>query len=325
MNRSPASTDTLLEMQRRMLRIRRFDEAATRLLQRGEMAGVLHNTTGQEAGVVGACMALLDGDLQVGGHRNHGYPIARGADLEALMAEVLGKAGELHPIAPAVGALFSSAILGSGLPVAVGTALTSKVKRTGAVTIAVFGEGASNEGATHEAMNLASIWRLPIVFICENNGYAVTVAASYSLSVKDVADRAAGYGMPGVIVADGGDPVAVLEAVGEAVERARGGGGPSLVEIKTYRTVDHAENLPSQPYRDEAEVEHWRARDPIDRMRARLLEAGVAETQLSELEAAVEARLAAAVEYALAAPYPEQGELWNGMYADERLNSAAAW
>jgi pyruvate dehydrogenase E1 component alpha subunit len=249
------------------------------------------------------------------------------------MAEVLGKAsgvcegkaGELHLIAPAVGALFSSAILGSGLPVAVGTALTSKVKRTGGVTVAIFGEGAANEGATHEAMNLAAIWRLPIVFVCENNGYAVTVAASYSLSVADVADRAAGYGMPGTVVADGADPVAVLDAVAEAVERARGGDGPSVVEIKTYRTVDHAENLPSQPYRDEAEVESWRARDPIDRLRARLAADGVAEDELRELERAVEADVAAAVEYALAAPYPEPNALWHGMYADERLNGAAIW
>lgn len=316
-----------------MLRIRRFDEAATRLLHRGEMAGVLHLTTGQEAGVVGTCMALEPRDVQIGGHRNHGHPIARGADLGELMAEVLGKAtgvckgkaGELHLIAPSVGALFSSAILGSGLPVAVGTALTSKVKRTGAVTVAVFGEGASNEGATHEAMNLASIWRLPIVFICENNGYAVTVPATYSLSVTDVAARAAGYGMPGVIVADGGDPAAVHEAVGAAVERARGGDGPSLVEIKTYRTVDHAENLPSQPYRDEQEVESWRARDPIDRLRARLVEQGVDEEDLRALEEGVDAAVAAAVEGALAAPYPGPEALWQDMYADERLNHASAW
>jgi pyruvate dehydrogenase E1 component alpha subunit len=328
-----ASPQTLLEMQRLMLRIRRFDEAAARLLRRGEMAGVLHNTTGQEAGVVGTCMALRPGDLQIGGHRNHGHPIARGADLNVLMAEVLGKesgvcqgrAGELHLIAPAVGALFSSAILGSGLPVAVGTALTSQIKRTGAVTAAIFGEGAANEGATHEAMNLAAIWRLPIVFVCENNGYAVTVAATYSLSVADVAARAVGYGMPGLVVADGGDPAAVLEAVAGAVERARGGGGPSLVEIKTYRTVDHAENLPSQPYRDEAEVERWRARDPIDRMRARLVTDGVAEDELRELEHSVEAEVAAAVEFALAARYPEPEELWSAMYADERLNGADAW
>ena len=323
----------LLEMQRQMLRIRRFDEAATRLLQRGEMAGVLHLTTGQEAGVVGTCLALRPHDVQIGGHRNHGHPIARGAHLGPLMAEVLGKAsgvckgkaGELHLIDPAVGALFSSAILGSGLPVAVGTALTSKVKKTGAVTIAVFGDGASNEGATHESMNLASIWRLPIVFVCENNGYAVTVPASYSLAIADVAQRAAGYGMPGEVVRDGGDPAAVRETVSAAVERAREGGGPSLVEIKTYRTVDHAENLPSQPYRDEREVEQWRARDPLDRMRARLLETGAPAEALAELEAAVEAEVEAAVAFALAAPHPEPAALWQDMYADERLNAPGAW
>ncbi len=326
------SAAELHEMLRRMLLIRRFEEEATRLLKLGKMPGVLHNTTGQEAEVVGTCMALEPHDYVLVTHRDHGHPIARGADIGPLMAEVLGKAtgvckgrgGEMHLIEPKVGVLFGSAILGSGLPVAVGTALTSQMKRTGQVTLATFGDGASNEGAVHESMNLAAIWRLPIVFVCENNGYAVTVPASYSLAIADVADRAAGYGIPGQVVV-GDDPVAVRDVVRTAVERARGGLGPSLVEIKTYRTVDHAENLPSQPYRSEDEVEEWRTRDPVVTVRARLGAEGATEAQLEALEASVEEEIAAAVAFALESPDPDPASLWDDMYVDPRLNQPTAW
>jgi pyruvate dehydrogenase E1 component alpha subunit len=326
---SPA---TMVEMWRRMVRIRRFEEEATQLLRQGRMPGVLHNTTGQEAEVVGSCMALDARDYVMATHRDHGHPIARGAALGPLLAEILGKAtgvcggkgGEMHLIDPSVGVIFGSAILGSGLPVAVGTALTSQLKKTGRVTLATFGDGASNEGAVHEAMNLAAIWKLPIVFVCENNGYAVTVPTSYALPVADIADRAAGYGMPGPIV-DGSDPVVVHTVVGAALERARGGGGPSLVEVKTYRTVDHAENLPSQPYRSDDEVDGWRSRDPIVTFRDRLLAEGAAsEGSLEELAASVEEELSAAVEFALTSPDPDPETLWADMYVDPRLNTASA-
>jgi acetoin:2,6-dichlorophenolindophenol oxidoreductase subunit alpha len=319
---------TLLEMWRRMLRIRRFDEEATTMLRLGELPGVLHLTTGQEAAVVGACMALAPGDYVIGTHRNHGHPIGLGADLKPLMAEVLGKAtgvckgkaGELHLIAPDVGAIFSSAILGSGVPMAVGTALTSKTKRTGRVTLVTFGDGASNEGAVHESMNLAAIWRLPVVFVCENNGYSVTVPATYAVSVADVADRAAGYGMPGHVV-DGSDPVAVGAMVAEAAARARRGEGPSLVEVKTYRTVDHAENLPNQHYREDHEVAQWRRRDPLSLLRARLTGGGVTSAdELDAIAGEVEREVAEAVAFARESPYPEPDELWRDMYVDERLN-----
>jgi TPP-dependent pyruvate/acetoin dehydrogenase alpha subunit len=320
--------ETMIEMWRRMLRIRRFDEAATRLLRLGAMPGVLHLTTGQEAEVVGSCMALAPGDLVIGTHRNHGHPIALGGDVRALMAEVLGKAtgvcggkgGELHLIDPDVGALFSSAILGSGVPVAVGTALSAQVQDASRVTLSPFGDGASNEGAIHESMNLASIWKLPIVFICENNGYAVTVPASYAVSVTDIADRAAGYGMPGAVV-DGGDPVTVMEAVGEAAARARAGDGPTLLEVKTYRTVDHAENLPSLPYREEREVDDWRKRDPLQAMRERLLREGAAGAdELDAVAAEIGAEIEDAVAFARSSPDPTPEDLWRGMYSDESLN-----
>lgn len=330
--RQSSDAATKLEMWRRMLRVRRFDEEATRMLRLGNIPGVLHNTTGQEAEVVGACMALAPGDYVVGTHRNHGHPIALGAELGPMFAEVLGKAtgickgkaGEMHLIDPKVGAIFSSGILGSGMPVAVGTALTSQKKRTGKVTLATFGDGAANEGAVHESMNLAAIWKLPIVFMCENNGYAVTVPATYSLPIADVADRAAAYGMPGHVV-DGQDPVAVYEVVGDAVERARRGEGPSLVEVKTYRTVDHAVNLPSQPYRSEDEVASWRQRDPIVTFRVNLASWGAAsEEELDRIAAAVDSEIAAAVTFALESPAPDPSELWTDMYVDPVLNRPPA-
>jgi TPP-dependent pyruvate/acetoin dehydrogenase alpha subunit len=331
----PPGTDTatMVHMWRQMLRIRRFDEEATRLLRSGQMPGVLHLTTGEEAVVAGASAAMAAGDRLIGGHRNHGYPIARGADMKPQLAEILGRAtgvckgkgGELHLIAPDVGAFFSSAILGSGLPVAVGTALASQARGEGSVTLAIFGDGASNEGAVHESMNLAAIWKLPIVFLCENNGYAVTVPASYAVSVADIADRAAGYGMPGHVV-DGADPCAVRDTVARARDRAAAGGGPSLVEAKTYRTVDHAENLPSQPYRSEDEVAGWRRRDPVPAFRARLIDEGAAgDDELAAIEKEVGDEVADAVKFALGSPFPEPASLWADMYADESLNRPPAF
>ncbi len=324
------SASTMLEMWRRMLLIRRFEEEATRLLKLGRMPGVLHNTTGQEAEVVGSCMALEPQDYLLVTHRDHGHPIARGAEIGPLMAEVLGKAtgvckgrgGEMHLIDPKVGVLFGSAILGSGLPVAVGTALSSQMKKSGRVTLATFGDGASNEGAVHESMNLAAIWKLPIVFVCENNGYAVTVPATYSLAIADIADRAAGYGMPGHVVL-GDDPVTVHNVVQAAADRARSGGGPSLIEIKTYRTVDHAENMPSQPYRSGDEVAEWRARDPVALFRARLISEGVAdESDLETLTTSVETEIATAVTFALESPDPAPETLWDDLFVDPKLNRA---
>ena len=334
MARMQPATDearSMVGMWRQMLRIRRFDEAATRLLRSGRMPGVLHLTTGQEAVVAGSSAAMGPDDLLVGTHRNHGYPIARGGDLGPLMAEVLGKVtgvcqgrgGEMHLIDPSVGAFFSSAILGSGLPVAVGTALTSQIQRSGRVTLTTFGDGSSNEGAVHESMNLAAIWKLPVVFLCENNGYAVTVPASYAVSVRDIADRAAAYGMPGTVT-DGSDPAAVRDAVQAARDRAGSGQGPSLVEAKTYRTVDHAENLPSQPYRPEEEVESWRKRDPVLSVRGRLLTEGQATAgELDKIEQEVDEEVAAAVRFASDSPFPGPETLWEHMFADPSLNRPA--
>lgn len=314
----------LVEMLRRMLLIRLFDEGAARLLARAEIPGVIHLTHGQEGEVVGSCMALEASDCVFPAHRGHGHPIARGARIGPLFAELMGKAtgvmkgkgGSQHLCDPAVNVVMASAILGAGVAVAVGSALASSVRKEGRVALACFGEGASNEGAVHESMNLASIWKLPVVFLCENNGYEVTVAATYALSVRDVADRAAGYGMPGAVI-DGQDVIAVHEAVTAAVERARAGHGPSLVEAKTYRYCDHAENLPvAAEYRTDDEVARWRERDPIEILRNRLVADGTLSADAAaELEATARAEIEEGMRFALDSPYPGTEQLWADFWA----------
>src|SRR5580658_1949112 len=281
-----------IEMLRRMLRIRMFEQAATEHAAGGRIAGALHTSVGQEASIVGSCMALRDDDYMVGTHRSHGHPIGKGAGLRGLFAELLGKAsgvnsgkgGSMHLSDFSVGSLGETSIVGSGLPVAAGAALGSKLQGNDRVTLCFFGDGASNEGTFHESLNLAAVWVLPVVFVCENNGYGELSAASVMVSVPDVSMRAAGYGIPGATV-DGQDVIAVYETVAEAVARARRGEGPSLVETKTYRFHDHAFGLPERAYRDPAEVQEWRQRDPVVLFRARLLADGILdETGVGALE-----------------------------------------
>lgn len=320
----------LLEMFRRMWLIRSFDHAATKLLQAGKIPGVIHLTLGQEGAAVGACMALAENDYVVGNHRSHGHAIARRANVAGLMAELLGKStgvckgkgGSQHVADASVGMLLSSAVLGSAVPVAVGIALGIKLRDTGQVCICFFGDGAANEGAVHESMNLAAIWGVPLIFFCENNGYAVTVPATYSLSVEDVATRAAGYAMPSEVV-DGQDAVKVFEAVGRAAHRARDGDGPTLVEAKTYRVCDHAENLPTQPYRPRDEVERWRERDPIGILRSRLLNEGLTnKAELDQLELEVRATIADAVQFAESSPFPALEALFEDLFVDDLIARA---
>lgn len=267
-----------------MLRIRRFDERAVELLEAGEIPGAVHTTIGQEAEVVGACMALRTDDYMVGNHRSHGHPIGKGADMKGLMAELLGKetgvnrgkGGSMHLADFSVGSVGESSIVGSGIPVAAGAGLGAKMSGSDRVCLCFFGDGASNEGAFHEGLNLTAIWDLPTIFLCENNQYAVTTAAADVVAVEDIADRGRAYDIPGVVV-DGQDPVAVYEAVSQAVERARAGDGPSLIEAKTYRYKEHAEGLHiGAEYRSEEEVEEWAKRDPIPTFREQLIPPEVA-------------------------------------------------
>lgn len=319
------ANDTLLEMQRRMLRIRLFDERASKMVKRGEIPGTVHTSIGQEAQVVGACMALTDGDTMTGNHRSHGHPIGKGAKLGPLMAELVGKAwgvcggkgGSMHLADFKVGSLGESGIVGSSIPIATGAALSSKVLNQGRVSLAFFGDGASNQGCLYEAMNLASVWGLPIVFLCENNQYALSTPA-HTVTAGRIADRAHGFNMPGVRVEDGQSVLTVYDAVKTAVDRARSGKGPSLVEVMTYRFNEHSEGLRlAVDYRPADEKAAWLARDPVKMFRSYLVEQGVAdEAIVAGLEAEVAAEVEAAVQFANDSPYPEPSVAFKDIYTE---------
>ncbi len=318
------SQEQLVEMYRRMVRIRFFEEQVVDLVARGEMPGAAHTSIGEEATVVGACMALRIDDYMVGTHRSHGHPIGKGADLKRLVAELLGKStgvnhgkgGSMHLADFSVGSVGETSIVGSGLPVAAGAALGAQVLGQDRVALCFFGDGASNEGAFHEALNLAAVWDLPAVFVCENNGYAVTMPATRSVAVKDIADRARAYDIPGAAI-DGQDPIAMYEAVQQAVERARAGNGPSLIEAKTYRYREHAEGFGGDiPYRSADEVEAWRKRDPVPNFRTRLIEQGVlGGADLDRLDAEERQAVQDALRFARESPYPEPDEAFRGMFS----------
>jgi len=316
----------LIEMYRRLLRIRIFEETVVNLQTKGEFPGAAHTSIGQEGEIVGACMALRDDDYMVGNHRSHGHPIGKGADLRGLMAEVMGrntgvdhgKGGSMHLADFKIGSLGETSIVGSGIPVAVGAALGSKMMKTDRVCLCFFGDGAANEGAFHEGLNLAAVWKLPAIFLCENNFYAVTTPIALTLAVKDVATRAQAYEMPGVIV-DGQDAVAVFAAVSEAVERARAGLGPSLIEAKTYRYLEHSVGMrvPRGAYRSDEEIAQWKKRDPIVIHRSALISNRVAgEQEVIEIEAQVRAEVDAAVEYARQSEFPNPAEAFDHLYTN---------
>jgi acetoin:2,6-dichlorophenolindophenol oxidoreductase subunit alpha len=316
--------ETSAEMYRRMFRSRSFELAAIEKMKTGQIPGALHTSVGQEASIVGSCMALREDDYMVGNHRSHGHPIGKGARPDRLFAELMGKAtginagmgGSMHLSDFSVGSLGETSIVGSGLPVATGAALGSKMQGNDKVTLCFFGDGASNEGTFHESLNLAAVWQLPVVFLCENNGYGELSAASLMVSVPDVSMRAAGYGIPGVTV-DGQDVLAVYEAVSEAVARARRGDGASLVETKTYRFHDHAFGLPAINYRDQAEIDEWRRRDPVELFRARLTaEFGFDDQAVKAIEDEVAAEIGAAVAFAESSPYPDLDAAFEHVYTN---------
>ena len=317
----------LMEMLTRMVRIRLFEEAVIDLVQKAEIVGAAHSYIGEEAVAVGACTALRDDDWMTGNHRSHGHPIAKGGDVKRAMAELLGKrtgyckgkGGSMHLADFSIGILGESGILGSSIPVAVGAALGSRIQGTDRVAVCFFGDGASNEGSFHESMNLASIWKLPVIFLCENNQYAVTSSAKDMVATESIAARATAYNMPGTVV-DGQDVVAVHEAVAKAVARARSGQGPSLVEGLTYRYYDHSLGLGRivrVSYRSDEEVEAWKQRDPIKLHIQRLLSHGIAiQEEIDRVRWEEEARIAEAITFARESPYPEARELFDDMFAN---------
>lgn len=320
------SNDEMIEMYRRMLRIRLFDERAARMVKRGELPGSVHTSIGQEAEVVGSCMALRDDDYMTGNHRSHGHPIGKGAPLDALMAELMGKAagvckgkgGSMHLADFAVGSLGESGIVGGAIPVATGAGLSARVLGNGRVCLCFFGDGAANQGGLHESLNLAAIWRLPVVYLCENNQYASATSSRDVTSVPRIALRAAGYGIPGVTVEDGQDVLRVHEAVSAAVARAREGDGPSLVEVMTYRYNEHSEGLRHAGlYRAEEELRSWQERDPIVLFGAVLAERGIADdAAAAAVRQEVEAELERAVEFGENSPWPEPAAAFDDLYAE---------
>lgn len=321
----PVANDMLLEMQRRMLRIRYFDERASKMVKRGEIPGTVHTSIGQEAQVVGATMALADGDYMTGNHRSHGHPIGKGAKLGPLMAELVGKAwgvcegkgGSMHLADFKVGSLGESGIVGSSIPIATGAALSSKVLNNGRVSLAFFGDGAANQGCLYEAMNLSSVWGLPIVFLCENNQYALSTPA-HTVTAGKISDRATGFNMPGVRVEDGQSVLTVYNAVRTAVERARAGKGPSLVEVITYRFNEHSEGLRlAVDYRDAELKAAWLQRDPIKLFRNHLIENGIADAAVMDsLEAEIMAEVDASVQFANDSPYPDPSVAFKDIYTE---------
>ncbi len=307
---------------RKMYLIRKFEEAAEASYIRGLIHGTMHLSIGQEASAVGAVTPLRPTDYILSTHRGHGHCIAKGADPKLMFAEFFGKdtgycggrGGSMHIADVAGGNLGANGIVGGGLPIAVGVGLSSKMRRSGEVCVSFFGDGAANEGAFHEALNLASIWRLAIVFVCENNQYGMSMPVARAMAVPNVADRAAAYGMPGVIV-DGNDLLAVFEAAHEATERARRGEGPTLLECKTYRLRGHSKS-DRNLYRTKEEIEEWRRRDPIARFREELTSLGcLTPDACNAIEAEAAREIDAAVEFARNSPHPDPAQLERGVYA----------
>jgi len=320
----PTNDSRRIALLRSQLAIRVFEEAVRDQHAAGLIPGAVHLSIGHEGAIAGACAALADDDYVIGSHRSHGHPIAKGADFGRLMAELMGrvggvckgKGGSMHLTDHSVGVMGESGIVGGGLPLAAGVALSAKVLGNGRVCLCFFGDGASNEGSFHESLNLAAIWKLPVVYLCENNLYGATTPARSVVAVEDIADRAASYAIPGVVV-DGQDAEAVFAVVTEGVERARRGEGPSLIEAKTYRFGEHAEGLMIPvAYRDEAEVERWKLRDPVTMLRARLIGEGVISAEGAEaLEAELKQQVAAAVAFAQDSPHPESEAALEDVYS----------
>jgi len=314
--------EILLEMYRRMIRIREFELAAMELFKRGQAKGAMHPYIGQEASGVGVCMALRRDDLIAGTHRSHGHNIAKGADTKKMMAEILGKetgyckgrGGSMHIAAFETGSLGALAVVGSGIPLAVGAALAFKMRGEDRVAVPFTGEGGSNTGNWHECLNMASIWDLPVVFVLENNHWAVSTRVDSVVKVKDLSIRAQSYGIPGIRV-DGFDVLAVYEAAIEAVTRARRGEGPTLLVTESYRFEGHYAGEP-EVYRTRAEVEEYRKLDPIPRFRRYLLENGKASLdELNKIDAEVKQEMVDAVQFAKASPPPDPAIAMEYIYA----------
>ena len=325
MSTSSPTADKMREMMKRMLLIRNFELKVKELFPSGKLPGFVHLSVGEEAVPVGVCSNLRDDDYITSTHRGHGHCIAKGVDVNAMMAELYGKStgtskgkgGSMHIFDYSIGMLGANGIVGAGAPLAAGAALSAKYRKTDQVAVCFFGDAAANQGAMHESMNLASVWKLPVVFVCENNQYAQYTPHSVDSSVPDVYIRAKSYAMPGEMV-DGMDVLAVHERVGEAVRNARAGKGPAFIEAKTYRFFGHFEG-DLQVYRNQTEVQEWQKRDPILNLKARMANDGtLTDEQFVKLDDEAREKVANAVKYAESSPDPLPREFEEDVYVSYR-------
>jgi TPP-dependent pyruvate/acetoin dehydrogenase alpha subunit len=314
----------LQELHLKMVRIRRFEEEAGKLMEDGKIPGALHLYVGQEAVASGVMQHLADNDYITSTHRGHGHLIAKGGDFSKMFAELFGKVtgyckgkgGSMHISNMALGMLGANGIVGGGPPIAMGAAFSNRFRKTKQVSVAFFGDGASNEGSFHEAANMAALYKLPCIFVCENNGYGEYTSQANHQAIVDVADRAAGYGMPGVVV-DGMDVVAVYEAAGQAIDRARKGEGPTLLECKTYRFYDHVGvRGMGLTYRTDEELEAWKAKDAISSFEKVLVKQKVLnQKKIDQVYAEVNADIEQAIAFAESSPYPSPEDLLVDVYS----------
>lgn len=319
------SNEKKIDMYATMLRIRMFEEKVEELVFAAEIGGFVHLYIGEEAVATGVCSTLKKTDYITSTHRGHGHLIAKGGDIKLMMAELFGKqtgyckgkGGSMHIADFDLGILGANGIVGGGPPIAVGSALASWYKDVDNVSVCFFGDGASNQGTTHEAMNFASVFKLPIVFVAENNHYAEFTRQALHQNIESIAERASAYGMPGVVV-DGNDLFAVYEASEEAISQAREGKGPTLLECMTYRIKGHFVGDP-EAYRQPEEVEEWKKedKDPISRLEKKLLELNLlTEEKIEDIRTAVQKEIDDAVQFAKESPLPEVSELYTDVYAD---------
>ena len=306
---SELSSDQLIDMYRKMVTMRLFDAKICELFAKGLLPGFIHTQEGHEAVAVGIYMALRKDDYVVTTHRNTGHCIAKGVPLNSLIAELFaketgcckGRGGQLQ-LTDFDRGILSISIVGSGIPLASGIGLSIKLRNTDQVVVCFFGDGASNTGQFHESLNMAALWKLPVIFVCENNLYAMSVPVSKSTSVKDIATRAVAYNIPGIVV-DGMDVCAVFEVAQKAVERARKKEGPTLIECKTYRFGGHFYGDDTKLYRSEEEVEKWKKKDPISNFKAKLIDLGVlTEEKAKAIDQKVTKEIEEAVKFALESP-----------------------
>lgn len=315
------SADTARATLGGMWAVRLFEEAVDSLFARGLMHGTMHLSIGQEASAIGACAALEHTDFITSTHRGHGHCIGKGADLTRMMAELLakqtgycrGRGGSMHIADASTGNLGANGIVAGGIPIAAGAALAQKMKGTDRVVMCFFGDGATNEGAFHEAVNLAAIWDLPVIFVCENNKYGMSFSTEKSMKVENISDRAAAYGIPGITV-EGNDADAVYAACHEAVQRARAGNGPTLVENITYRWKGHSKS-DKNLYRTKEEIEDWKHKDPIVKFENRVIEQGVLSREdCDAIAAEIREKTRVAIQEATTAPDSDPAELLSSVY-----------